>query len=759
MAATWSDKVARVPRVLVPVQLDVMMIRQDGEIAADCEMTTPPDRTTNMHRLDLLPAPFKNHNAPRVRGAYLHWALPDGLTHVTTDGTDGNTQHYAVPDRWLILRLSPSSVARRAVRGWVLRTGDKIAPPPADLATWVETGPAADLPLQQLNAMGNGDPAWAAYYDNVVNRLGFWDGLLDVSEGPIAYLVCGWYSEPQLDPLGDPNIQSLNDFNSKLGQFNWAVDPADWQPAVDQTVSLIKAANLMGLRTQEYAGVATKSVGEAGPLTLAIRPHARVFPPQSEFGAAQLVVEPAPLDDSGLPAGGTPYTMNGTWWPTATLYHGAAVGIGWPDVGWLGNESGLLGSPERPGAAGGEFGGPPPASHINVAVGNTMTEALGALVANANKSPSEARILEAYLLGALSELDKPDGQAHVDDLLHQTSFLSRDGGYEIEQVRQPGNAATATAPPSPVANPDPGIFGRRRRFLGAISPLVTGAQQTAAFAPQAFSNVLDNVRGKAQTRIAVSVERSSENEIIKGDLTGVMASIGEFEAAPALPAGQTIAVKRALPRYFQPADPVFLVQGGGRSFKHGGDTRFSQDNTLICRLTGFCVTELSCSAVTGAPNRPSITGDDLIMQGVENGSVPLECEDLLREVVLIDPGSALVAAQSSTSFTGAQLQEQARRFMVEQTVWWATRDIRIDPAPLVSHSGITGTLPSPIAVSPPVRPWNPIHLDWEVGFISTGGPSRIPVPDTPDWSLDEIDFVGTNPPAAATVSSSADVPI
>ena len=115
---------------------------------------------------------------------------------------------------------------------------------------------------------------------------------------------------------------------------------------------------------------------------------------------------------------------------------------------------------------------------------------------------------------------------------------------------------------------------------------------------------------------------------------------------PPIP-GHYETVRRALPRYYFPSEPVILIEGAARSFKHGSDDRFSQDNTLTCRLTGFVVTELSCNAVTGQPNRPSVQGQDVLDRGIENGSVPPECEDLLRETVLLDPGAAIVLAQAS----------------------------------------------------------------------------------------------------------------
>src|SRR5262249_20230411 len=168
-------------------------------------------------------------------------------------------------------------------------------------------------------------------------------------------------------------------------------------------------------------------------------------------------------------------------------------------------------------------------------------------------------------------------------------------------------------------------------------------------------------------------------------------------------------------------------------YKHGQAGRFSPDGRLICRLTGFAITELSCSSITGQQIRPAVGGDDVLERGVENGSVPPECEDLLREAVLLDPGTAVAATQASGAVTGNQVIAQAQNFMVEQTVWWATRDPRVDPASLITRGGLAGTLPSPVAVTPPTGPWTPLHLDWRIQFV--------PSPEgVKNWELDEIDY-------------------
>src|SRR5262249_56975331 len=66
--------------------------------------------------------------------------------------------------------------------------------------------------------------------------------------------------------------------------------------------------------------------------------------------------------------------------------------------------------------------------------------------------------------------------------------------------------------------------------------------------------------------------------------------------------------------------------------------------------------------------------------------------------------------------------------------WGGGRRARgVDHAQLVALSGLDGKLPSPVAGTPPVDPWVPLHLDWRVQFIPAAG-------DVAAWDLGEIDF-------------------
>jgi hypothetical protein len=88
-----------------------------------------------------------------------------------------------------------------------------------------------------------------------------------------------------------------------------------------------------------------------------------------------------------------------------------------------------------------------------------------------------------------------------------------------------------------------------------------------------------------------------------------------------------VQVKRAVPRWYIPSDPVILLQGLNRSFKHGGDGRFSEQRKLPCRVSGMTARELAPMVLRGLPGGGRFRGADVLAGGVGNGSVPPECDD------------------------------------------------------------------------------------------------------------------------------------
>lgn len=700
--STWSPQVYRAPRVLVPIELDVLVVRDTAQRWAECGMSEPeplpplPDGSTPaeddqpVSAEHHMPPPFTDKYHPRPRGAYLHWYLPNALTSGTSDSDTNTATFPPIPDRWLILRLSTSANAgRRAVRGWVLNATDP-ALTAVDLQNWIEPGISTQLE-KPLTALGVGDLSWAGYFDNVVNRLGFADNTLDTDQvvGPLAYLVCGWYADPASDPLGDTAIDSPTRFADKLDELGWHLDQNDLDTIHAQATAYQKMTAELGLHSSD--------------------PFSTTF-------------------DQSLRPG-----IEAPWWPRAVLLHGAAVGIGWP------NSSG-----------GAEVGGPPAASEIKVGVGNTLAEAIGTLVARANSAPAQAAIVEALQLGVIRELEQPDGRAKLDLAVHASSFASLSGG---DATTESIDIAPSGPPPGPPPNPPPpapGVFNppihtstqantaQSNSQMSAMARAVSGGRLFADGTTPAHDYGEMNVSGGRSSSLM------AEETFYAGDLGHLVGHFALGQLEPVSDPGGTFDVLRTQPRRYTPKDPVVLIQGGKRAFVHDSSVH-TDDGVLNCRLG--TVTALTWSA---NGQSYSVKGEDILMRGVQNGSVPPECDVILNETVLLDPGSATAAAVASAATASmtsggntARMSSVAvdpavaqSNIQVEQTVWWALRDPRVDHSALIVRSGLTGTLPAPFAVSPPSHPWTPMHLDWTVEYVASPG-------GVGDWELDEIDFTLT----------------
>jgi hypothetical protein len=372
-----------------------------------------------------------------------------------------------------------------------------------------------------------------------------------------------------------------------------------------------------------------------------------------------------------------------------------------------------------------EVGGPPDPSTVIVAAGDTMAETLAALIVKATNTPAEAPIVEALQLGALTELDQPDGRAQLDARLHATSFASLSGG---PATTEPVTIAQSGPPPpaqAATAKPGPGVFANQ---LGAAGP---GRSQVIAGGP-----ILERLGGaRAPGKLTVlegAAKLSLSERFVTGGLQTIIGLLGAGAEVPPTDPGGDFDALRSVPRFYTPKDPILLVQGGKRAFTHDSSVK-TEHGMVICRLSP--VSELSWTMLD-LPTRFRIGGDDLLEGAVGNGSIPLECEGLLHEVLILDPGgaSAIAATVASRTTGGFDIATAAQRVTVEQTAWYALRNPRIDPGPLLARSGIAGVLPAAFAIAPAARPWTPLHLDWQVEYLPSPNGEA-------DWTLGELDFV------------------
>jgi hypothetical protein len=139
-AATWNPELPRDPRLLVPVDVEALVVapgttQPRADIAV--RLLRAPETPGETFTPDTQRArpPFTD-GPERPAGVYLHWALPDGLTAGrVTDATnpDGQLNLPPLPNRWLVVRLGDE--VPRTLTAWAIEADRKRR---VRLADWHE---------------------------------------------------------------------------------------------------------------------------------------------------------------------------------------------------------------------------------------------------------------------------------------------------------------------------------------------------------------------------------------------------------------------------------------------------------------------------------------------------------------------------------------------------------------------------------------------------------------------------------------------
>ncbi|MFJ9619753.1 hypothetical protein [Streptomyces noursei] len=195
-------------------------------------------------------------------GVYLHWQLPDALCRGRVDLTEpGQSQPFfpTAPNRWAVVRyhrphpMRGAPLPGLAVTGWLIHSDyvstRRYSPSHLDGGTspylrraggqgndWQACyiGAKHDLssgdwhepdqePGFRLTAVGPGIPAFASYQPYNENVFSFHDPLkqpgndTEINEALVSYLVVGWHSRPEDNPLHPHAVTELLRFHGAGG--------------------------------------------------------------------------------------------------------------------------------------------------------------------------------------------------------------------------------------------------------------------------------------------------------------------------------------------------------------------------------------------------------------------------------------------------------------------------------------------------------------------------------------------------------------
>jgi hypothetical protein len=621
------------------------------------------------------PAPFQEDQVDFAthldnHGVYLRWTLPKALRHAT-QVADGGLEFPWVPNRWLVVRLYRPLAAAPG------------ASPQA--AAWV-------VQSDFLHAT-----AGANYVDPTQGTL---------SQIQIGQMVELSATAPWQEPVAAPYfLRAVSESNPAF---------AAYQPFNSNVFSIHDAlqSNDIGAGTLSYFVQGWYSDPNADILS--------GWPASGQDSAFADALAQLGWSASAFP-GGT----------RASLYHGAAFGIGWQPL-------------SAPPAS------PKDQAKPHIAVGNTSVDAVVAFAQAAFSAPGvtppagmtpqqAADFLEAFQYNLLPQLSLPGGEAQLEQRIRSQWFGSVAAGTRwtiADAPSAPGAQPAAPASPAELANQAAWLatlntaqsqFDQDVRSLMSVqrrlfevwwkqqnmnalwSPPwdVTPEQFDAALDPTAAGGLVAQARAwlVQLAGLATQIPCASAQVTLEQ-------AIANFAAQKNLPVSRSLKAI-AQPRFWSASDPVVTLSGSAHMMT------LDAGAALACRWPAQLVTGLAVSTGAGGPTF-SVTTAQLAGQqpAVNFDNLPPVSAALFAEFFLLDPANAALAALAAgQSVTSAQLAALAASMAA--------------PAPAA------GTAPAILAPFPWAQPWQPLYLDWQVTWY--------PIPfynaeGKPNWVFDGSDY-------------------
>jgi hypothetical protein len=718
-----ADTVARVPRLLVPIDVQGLRVTPVDEIEhADIATTSILDDATTEGQTPgeagaTAPDPFSDVGT-RAPGVYVHWAVPDALTRgIVTEENDhelrpiSDVEFLALPNRWCVTRFWWAG-SRYRTRSWIVESDRSRL---VELEEWAEaeTLPAdadADTPTVEpgeLTAVMGGDAAWFAIYDNVENRFAFRDDVADLAgvAGTVHYSVAGWYSVPSLDPMAGNLL--LRGFHDRLEELRWIADLSDLPAATTSTQVL----------TDQIAQIDALRRGTTEAKTGLVLDHSELNQPAASVlgGAGAVIKLPKPT------------------WPQQSIYHGTLYSVP---------------------LSGSGFDPKPSADAIEVGIGGTSSEALSSLMAESvdeQEDGAREQLLNALQYGIIAELETPDGPARLNEETHRRAFESQPGGFTTERIRDGDPFAHLRTPSGTPTSPpylstqldDAKVLSDRGVVLDfvnadrwALSGLHESLQPTEAVVEVDNADTVEGAGSGPHGTfldpppfLSTNVPRAESRIDALRDAADTFVRAKDPVLRPRPDKGiEFRTVRRALPRLFQPQDPVASLRGAGRTLRHHSDDRYDEDGRLVCRLSTTEVRELP----------GLVPGRHLLESPLFAASIPSDVQDLLDEAVLNVPKAVdqLVSvirqrtAGVEQAAVKARLEAEDRLFVNYLVPGTSAHE-------LLDASMKVGTLPSPKAITLWHQAWEPMYLEWELDVqLDT---------DRERWRLTEIDVDPASP--------------
>jgi hypothetical protein len=688
-------------------------------------------------------------------GVYLKWRLPKAFTHGTQDSVKGVTQFPLVPNRWLIVRYSGPLASRRAT-AWIVES-DYLYPddknpsamnasevaciyvqPDSDhvtpvgvpmgrnvlLGAWSESG--HDL---KLTAMAPGNPAFAFYQPQCNNVFSFIDCLDAQPPETLSYLVCGWFSNTDNDPLAPPGLAEFDaspssHLSSTLTFSATSASQVAWTAgsitAPDGTVYNITAGKTDAMVPKTYIYL-DPAVSASTLQTTAIAATARAS--GCVFIATATPFFAVLLDSLGwtLPKGTDP-TLTASW----SMLYGAVNGVQWQNTTL------------PPGGAPTQNTEIP----VSIAVGNSSVEALTAMIsaqAGAQNMHLDSELLEAFQLDLVDAFDRPDGAAILEEKLQASFFQKFSGGYVWNIVDAPNSTTPVSGPELKIEqawlatlNQNQTKLDEALRHLAALQTQLYGMWWKYTNWVQAYqgSTTIQKLsdQSELQKQLDPTVSGSlaqltaqqmsavqSLVKLVPGGRTPdeLTQAIQSYSTQQKLPA--TRLLKRSpAPHFYLPNNPVVLIAGAGAS----GIVQSA--DSILCRFPSQLISGFNYNLQTISTKTLglSIPQPDLSQVSGMPWSAALAA-DLVQEFFFLDPNNATMA---SAAISGSTVQS------VQQAMSDSINGLPVYPAGAVQQWV--------------QNPWHPLLLYWQARYY----PIEYGTPQKPNWRFDNGQYLWNGSP-------------
>ncbi|MER5890611.1 hypothetical protein ABT160_42870 [Streptomyces sp. NPDC001941] len=263
----------------IPLHVEAFALNSLIRRAEPFERWQPNYALTRLH-MSPEPPPFSSvdftfKDDPANEGVYLHWQLPDALTHGEAPTPGAAPVFPLAPNRWRITRTATRTDQPATVKtgAWIVESdylGPDATTPYLDphdpeqrkltrigrrrpAEGWSEPGTRADDMF--LTAVGPGLLAFSAYQPYNLNVFSLHDPLTDCDRThawTIDYHVEGWYSDPAADPLAPAHHQPEH-LTTLLEAYDWPTPPDDVTVSADPVIRLNGGVTQLDWQNTLYA--------------------------------------------------------------------------------------------------------------------------------------------------------------------------------------------------------------------------------------------------------------------------------------------------------------------------------------------------------------------------------------------------------------------------------------------------------------------------------------------------------------------------